>query len=1338
MNIKDDEGIPLNQRYALPSETSCTFTYWVLINDTNGQRPVTFGVDLFPSLIYNSADQFLYVVNSNRLKGQNGSISIKPQFFNLDISLELLIPFSCLETPIQSFVQNVSTYPYVSYQATFLIGIKFNAFSKYTSTANIVSGNSGMPGLKPVTPTRTFFNIFIFQIIPNVPQAQNSNLPSSSISVFDGLFTVPFSHIYKSFSPLGSFSSLSNQVYPNNCANSPTTYWHCYLFMTFNTNYQSYFFNTFDASASASKYLFKVKGNSSLDTITYLNILPTVDGARSYSIQYFDGNKLSSSGTPPLSVSYTFPNNYIAKSGSLNDYPDGVRVVRINVSLEYLGPLVFTGDLMGGIQRYYPYPFGVISTSQNVVDYSVAFITPPSSYNSWWIVNLQYSADTTKTLYNISSSDVPPISIVLPKLTLLDYKDNGDTFSLLIGAQHSSGISSISVNLCTRSCINIINPSHLVQGTIFNGVYRYTLLKNRVGLQYTKADIFVKSRDGNSKSYKLYDVYNDSFDYVKPLPFFEGALTPETIKRIYFEKNNVDVTNNQVDNTMYIETTKRFDNFVFGFHPNYMLAVKPVGTAGAYFFRDESDPQYTSIWNGNLNRYEIRFKIPKSIFGPVPYIITPLQLDNTFFYNYLQNGIESELRIISKDPNILPPIIETIDVSPAILSPPVAQETTTLYFLLTLSESSNGFSYGIVNINSDYDPMGRNITFTGPGDILNCSFQISYYDRPQTYKIGYIWLNDTQGHISEYPSKTKVNPLMKHMDTLNTKTIKVGDVGYSYDTTPPKIESFKVDTLNLNDSNRTVSFTIMAIDPQSGIYTSGLSSRLLPVVYLSSSNFTVISSVAQVEHVFPNGSTIYKTSITISYGFGYPEGILISIFGLTDNNLNTKGYQFDDLAKLEAPYRLNSSIYEGPFISNSQYSNGLLTLNGFRFGLSKTKLIVYYQYDNLVDTIVDYVSSDDRKIVTDKIKDSVYENYITIKIITNDGLESNSLTVKIGNPQSTTPPVNQTCPGNPVCGGPEKGVCQNNFVCNCIEPYNGIDCTSMNTGSVGEVNPTNPNVNFTYVDDNNKFKSLIIIYSLTEIDIYGTPVETYIFSNWSYLELDSNNYQFNTTFKSMDNAGEAIDTHLLVTITKFDKRTTVLFANQTLTMEPSTIKYSMALDQYNFKNQLNTLKLLIYTSLEASKTDDICSSIQFGDNSIDSNYAKVKVGNLYLYGRFIKRGIIDGIVQQISHGIDIQNSTSSKSQTFISINLPNYRRYISIDPDFSVLIDNTNSNDPNSICASKSLTKAQLVGIIVGGAMFIVAILIIGSIVLFRRSTTFRLFYYRLAKKHKAKKIEMK
>ncbi|KAK5579506.1 hypothetical protein RB653_009190 [Dictyostelium firmibasis] len=168
-------------------------------------------------------------------------------------------------------------------------------------------------------------------------------------------------------------------------------------------------------------------------------------------------------------------------------------------------------------------------------------------------------------------------------------------------------------------------------------------------------------------------------------------------------------------------------------------------------------------------------------------------------------------------------------------------------------------------------------------------------------------------------------------------------------------------------------------------------------------------------------------------------------------------------------------------------------------------------------------------------------------------------------------------------------------------------------------------------------------------------------------------------------------------------------------MNPSTIKYTMEITNYPFANKLNQLQLVMSASLTLN-SNDICSLNQFGNTSTgdDSNYLTIQIENHSLYGRFIKRAIIDNIVKSIDNvlldsSLNVIDSSSLSLQSFIGITIPYYTKSIIVDPDFSVLIDGKSASDnDDSVCTKNksSLTTSQLAGIIIGSVGFAVVVII--------------------------------
>ncbi|EGC33669.1 hypothetical protein DICPUDRAFT_36315 [Dictyostelium purpureum] len=74
---------------------------------------------------------------------------------------------------------------------------------------------------------------------------------------------------------------------------------------------------------------------------------------------------------------------------------------------------------------------------------------------------------------------------------------------------------------------------------------------------------------------------------------------------------------------------------------------------------------------------------------------------------------------------------------------------------------------------------------------------------------------------------------------------------------------------------------------------------------------------------------------------------------------------------------------------------------------------------------------------------------------------------------------------------------------------------------------------------------------------------------------------------------------------------------------PSTIKYTIKITSYPFSMKLNTLQLIMKASIQTNSKNS-CSNKKFGEYIRDnSDYIKLQVDNHSLYGRFVKRCIID-------------------------------------------------------------------------------------------------------------------
>ncbi|KAN0047354.1 hypothetical protein ACTA71_001736 [Dictyostelium dimigraforme] len=304
------------------------------------------------------------------------------------------------------------------------------------------------------------------------------------------------------------------------------------------------------------------------------------------------------------------------------------------------------------------------------------------------------------------------------------------------------------------------------------------------------------------------------------------------------------------------------------------------------------------------------------------------------------------------------------------------------------------------------------------------------------------------------------------------------------------------------------------------------------------------------------------------------------------------------------------------------------------------------------------------------------------------------------------------------CGGTDQGICLSSG-CSCISPWIGNDCTSkiiiipqpsLNYSNPSIKIPLFETINSNSTDEIEKrlFISLISIVKLRELDFNSNQVNSFTFNEWEFYKINSETNQYKT---SITNFG--FITNITVTLQWFKNEGTIEFGNQIIKMNPSSIKYTIKISEYKFSSKLNQLQLIMKSSISVNKTDEICSFKEFGEtsNGDDSNYLKVQVDNHSLYGRFIKRAIIDSIPRsiqnvQLDSSMNIIDSASS-SQSFIGISIPLFKNEIILDPDFSVLIGSQSKSD-DSICStndnSSHFSKIKIALIIIGGFVGITAI----------------------------------
>ncbi|KAM9970550.1 hypothetical protein ACTFIR_002410 [Dictyostelium discoideum] len=300
------------------------------------------------------------------------------------------------------------------------------------------------------------------------------------------------------------------------------------------------------------------------------------------------------------------------------------------------------------------------------------------------------------------------------------------------------------------------------------------------------------------------------------------------------------------------------------------------------------------------------------------------------------------------------------------------------------------------------------------------------------------------------------------------------------------------------------------------------------------------------------------------------------------------------------------------------------------------------------------------------------------------------------------------------CGAPNNGICTPSG-CVCISPWIGNDCKSkIILIPQPSLNYSNPITDIPFIDnkvDIKLFRSLISIVKLRELDFQSKQENSFTFTQWEYYKINESTSQYKSNITNL-----GLTTFINVTLQWFENETNVVFANQNIKMNPSSIKYTIEISEYKFSSNLNQLQLVMMASMSVNKTNDICSNKEFSETSSgdDSNYLKIQLDDHSLYGRFIKRALIDSIPRSIDNApLDSsmnQVDSASFSESYIGISVPYFKKQIIIDPDFSVLLGSSSDsvNSESSICSFNKESKfsAVLISAIVLFSFFIFASLV--------------------------------
>ncbi|EGC33093.1 hypothetical protein DICPUDRAFT_37274, partial [Dictyostelium purpureum] len=816
----------------------------------------------------------------------------------------------------------------------------------------------------------------------------------------------------------------------------------------------------------------------------------------------------------------------------------------------------------------------------------------------------------------------------------------------------------------------------------------------------------------------------------------------------------IDITNFRHYNVIYFNFSKDFPRDV-----SITMAVMD-----ATYFKGFTPSRYFhSTWNQSISLFQIEFYVEANTqVGEFMFSLTCLNIGTIY-----GSSLNSKLIIKKSKMDLQGPVFKEIKkINIQMLDK--NNKLGEFGWSMVIEDPVNGFNLGYVIVRGEFDQSIYNISVSSDniktGNIYlgeyDFKFKVSYPCITQKYIITEVYLLDKINRVSffELSSITQfseINPFLYFLNDTDINKIQVicsNEINSaSSDLDPPILKNFipSAKIVDVGSNNRNISFLLSSEDPQSGIKIYAQN----PIIYLTSTNNRVLECLAEFWSS-TDFEAYYTCSVELPFGFGYPDGIILSVYGFINNNGYYSGFTYDDLlgaqkiAFIETTFGINKAIIKDYYEISER--GGDLILFGGGFDESSKSIITFF--DNTTEQIdCQFITSSAIRAPNVKATDKPYRVYVKTLLY-----ESNSIIVtpviygfnqrpSVTPPPDSVPPLPtnkpQICIGSPQCGGPTHGRCIDNQGCVCFKPWVGKDCLSQVViVDPPKINETNPSTEIIVPDDKNAvpitYRSLISLVALREIDIFGKEVYHKTFDSWIARQLDNSTFVYNLSLdiKKEKSSGVA---RIKVTLRWFINESNISFADQDLVMSPSSMKYTIEISNYPFDNQINSLQLIFSASIQSNTSKEICSSREFGETTAGDNseYIKVQVENHSLYGRFIRRGIVDSNIISISNILldkDMNPITETKSlQSYVGIQIPNFKSIAIIDPDFSVLID---SKSASSICSSSSkLNRSKLAGIIIGTIAFILVVVV--SIIYFfikRKSTR----EFELKLKSRMKKLE--
>ncbi|GAM28471.1 hypothetical protein SAMD00019534_116470 [Acytostelium subglobosum LB1] len=850
----------------------------------------------------------------------------------------------------------------------------------------------------------------------------------------------------------------------------------------------------------------------------------------------------------------------------------------------------------------------------------------------------------------------------------------------------------------------------LYSGTNLNGNYEKLITLNYATNETPKFYMFLTDYSTNMGPNDLGYSISGMVQGFKTGNYIIG---PEDFTLFYFDKYEMDVSNQTMMNKLYIRSPKLRNRW------------QVTMTYGAV----EENPLYQNkgVYDASRDLYVITFNVPaRTMTKQMQYYITlkPAKTvnspsnyspDRSFYLPNLVGSIiinsdqlikqfpySSVVNIKSTYGDELPPMITYVMAVPSNTPVMTVAGNMEIGWNLTIGDHFNGFHHGIIRVISDVDGFERTILVNSSNRIegnetigvYQVLFNVTSDFKTQTFTFRDIDLYDKSMNLATYRSFERqfktLSPLayiVDYIDSVLQLNIKLTTA--SNDVTPPVLETLDVLTpiVDVGSTERWVKIQFTVRDA------GGMSPRHNPVVYLTGYLFETFKMVAEIygQNADPNVYT-YQAIGELPYGFGFtsagqnidsPE-VYISVYGLVDKSQNINGYSTSMLpnnglvtSTMGIKFTHISPIFEGYMLD----PNGAPIITVYGKNFAKDVMMA----DTANPTIFNKTFG---SVVVAVFNFTTPTNEPTTMVVLLKNFDGTYYSNPIG--ISYFPPVvvvipTVNCSGTPQCSN--HGECSPTFGCQCYDGYYGDDCSSKAVPNVPVINPDYPTTVYTFNSSGMTIVGEIEIVRVRVLDQLGAELVSFPINQWNVSSPSSTGYAYDYVSNFGPNNGATIK----VGVRWFTKDENITFAGDVLPMKNNTIKYTITLSNYVFPSQLDSMQVVMRATINTTDPNS-CSAEQFGyteGNKDNLFWMRVKVQSYSVYGHFIQKAMVDG---------------------------RSFTRQAVMDPDFQLLLDiDDASTVDGAVCSkrkdgggsgSSKLSTLAIVGIVVLCVVIVAAIVV--------------------------------